>query len=156
MKYLCRSSLMRSPTTASAGSAAASSSWAGLVSGVSEMNGRMLIVDQVSVSLLVTVPEIRTMPFSGIVEGVSWSMVSASGASSSARARLGAPAHHRLARRGALPLLAHLGLRGRVVARRTAPRVGVARPGEQPGHHDRDRQRRQGSTERDRRGMRRG
>ena len=41
MKSLCCSSLIRSPTTASAGSAAAFLSWAGLVSGTVEMNGRM-------------------------------------------------------------------------------------------------------------------
>ena len=47
----------------------------------------MLIVDQVTVSLLVTVPETRTMPFSGIVEGVRLSMDTTSGESVSARAR---------------------------------------------------------------------
>ena len=102
-----------------------------------------MIVDQVTVSLLVIVPETRTMPFSGIVEGVSWSMVTASGASVSARARLARrlTACFRGGRR--LLLLAQLGLRRRVVARRTA---GSACAGS--GQQHRDRQRRQGSTER--------
>ena len=71
-------------------------------------------------------------------------MVTASGESVSRAGALGAPAHDLLPRRRDLLLLAQLGLRCRVVARRTA-RVGMARPGRQ---QHRDRQRRQGSTER--------
>ena len=56
---------------------------------------------------------------------------------------LGASAHRLLSRGRRLLLLAQLGLRCRVLARRTA-RVGVRRSGQQ----HRDRQRRQGSTER--------
>ena len=64
---------------------------------------------------------------------------------------LGAPAHHLLARRRDPLLLAQLGLCSRVVVRRTSV-VGVARSGQQ----HRDRQCRQGSTNDDRRSMRRG
>ncbi len=102
--YWSASSLIRSPTTASSGAWTASASWAALVIGVAAMNGRRLIVPQASVSLFVTVPATRTIPRRGIVDGVSWSMVTVSGVSSAVRLGqpLGAPAH----RRGALARLA--------------------------------------------------
>ncbi len=71
------------------------------------------------------------MPFSGIVEGVSLSMVTASGDSVSARARWARRLTACL-RGDVTLLLAQLGLCCRVLARRTAL-VGVAGPASSTG-----------------------
>src|SRR5215207_2201670 len=81
--------VIRSPTYSSGSRVLSKARSVESVIGSGLMNACTLIADQVSSDSLVTQPLIRTLPFWGIEDGVSCSIVIDSGASPSARAAAG-------------------------------------------------------------------